>query len=332
MTGAIRSRWLRWVAFIDRRETGDCLALFRILSGVGLLISIGAPALDGLVEAFWVDVANGGMRPLKEGWLVSALGGATPATAWTLVISTLVAAVGLVLGVGGRATALIAGQGLIALSGLNAHARSSYDGLLINSLWLLVLSDSVATLSLSCRWRTGRWTSHRMVAAWPRYLIIAQLGVLYFFTGLHKVSIYWTPAGGFSALYYILQQPSWQYGSMHWLAYVYPMTQVATAMTWFFELGWPLAWLALYFRMHPERPGRIRRVFNRLRVRSIYAVVGFGMHVTIAIVMDVGPFTYVTLAYYPCLFRPSEVRMAGRRVVGFIRRRRAPKGDETQPP
>ncbi|MBL4685123.1 MAG: hypothetical protein JKY37_11080 [Nannocystaceae bacterium] len=320
---SLAGRWARWVAFVGQRETGECLALFRIISGLALLISIGVPAINGLVDGFWVDLAYGGMRPLKPGWLVAALGGATPATAWILVLSTLTAGVGLVLGVGGRVVALIAGQGLMALSGLNTHTRGSFDALLINSLWLLVLAEPTVTLSLPCRYKTGKWTSHQLVAAWPRYLIIAQIGVLYFFTGLHKVSIYWTPAGGFSALYYILQQPSWQFTSMHWLARVYPLTQLATVLAWLFELTWPLMWLALYYRRHPERSGRLRGFFNRFRVRSIYAVVGLSMHVGIAMVMDVGPFTLVTLAFYPSLLRPSEVRLAARGVGAWLTRRRS---------
>lgn len=320
MIAAVTSRWTRWVAFIGKQESGECLALFRIFSGLALVVSIGVPALLGLVDAFWVDAEYGGMRPLRPGWLVRGLGGATPGVAWAVVSATLTAGLGLILGIGGRATALVAGQGLIALSSLNPHTRSSYDGLLINSLWLLVLADSTATWSLSCRRKTGQWRSDQLVAAWPRYLIVVQLGVLYWFTGLHKVSIYWTPAGGFSALYYILQQPSWHYGSMHWLAWVFPLTQIGTATAWLFELTWPLAWLALYFRLHPERPGRVRRLFNRFRVRTVYAVVGLTMHAGIAVLMDVGPFTFVTLAYYPCLFRPEEVRAGVRWVRARLAR------------
>jgi len=328
MTGWFADRWSRWVAFVGQRETGEGLALFRILTGVALLMTIGGPAVAGLVGSIWVDVAHGGIRPLQPGWLMSLVGGATPQGAWTLVAVGLTASVALIAGVGGRATALVAGQTMIALSSANTHARGSYDSLVINALWLLVLSDSTATLSASCRWKTGAWTSDRLVAAWPRYLIIVQIGALYWFTGLHKISIYWTPAGGFSALYYILQQPSWQHGSMHWLAWVYPLTQGATIVAWLFEVTWPLALLALYFRLHPDRPGRVRRMFNRLRVRSVYVVVGFGMHLGIACLMDVGPFTQATLAFYPCLFRPDELRAAGRRVGrGWVRLRSARRSD-----
>lgn len=328
---AVGDRWRRWVGFVGAQETGEGLALFRMLSGLALIVSIGATAANGLVGAFWVDASFGGIRSLPPTWRYDLLGGATPTAAWTCVLAALGAGVALVVGIGARAAALIGGQALMALAAANPHARASYDGLLINSLWLLVLADSTATLSLRCRLRHGAWTSDALVGAWPRYLTIAQLGVLYLFTGLHKVSIYWTPAGGFSALYYIMQQPSWQLGSMHWLAWIYPVTQISTAVAWIFELSWPLMWLALYFRLHPDRPGRVRRWFNRLRVRTIYAAVGASMHLGIAIAMDVGPFTYVTLAFYPCLFRPQELRAAWTAVSRRLRSRRSPASKATLP-
>ena len=144
MIGIVTTRWQRWVAFVGQQETGEALALFRIVSGVALLVAVGAPALVGLTEAFWVDIEYGGMRKLQSSWLVDLLGGNTPQTAWTLVVGCIGASLCLILGVSGRIAALVGGQCLIALSHANTHARSSYDGLLINSLWLLVLADSTA--------------------------------------------------------------------------------------------------------------------------------------------------------------------------------------------
>jgi uncharacterized membrane protein YphA (DoxX/SURF4 family) len=314
--------WSGWVRLLDRREPGTALALFRIGSGGALLASVGSVVAADLVDVLWVDVTHGGMRPLTGGWLVQALGGATPTVVWSLVVATLVAGALLVLGLVPRLCALVAAQGLLALSGLNPHARSAYDPLLVNSLWLLVLADSGATLSVGCRVRHGRWTSDRLVTAWPRYLAIVQLVVLYTFTGLHKVSIHWTPAGGFSALYYILQQPSWQRTDMTWLASVYPLTQVGTAITWVWELTWPVVGLALWFRHTAERDGRVRRAFNRVPIRAIYVSIGVCMHLTVAAIMVVGPFSFITLAYYPCLYGADELRRACARIAGWAARRR----------
>ncbi|MCA9650058.1 MAG: HTTM domain-containing protein [Myxococcales bacterium] len=310
--------WSGWVALLGGREPGTALALFRIVTGLSLLLSLGSVVASDVVELLWVDVEHGGYRSIEGGWLVQALGGATPRVVWALVGACGGAGLLLTLGLLTRASALVAGQSLLALSTLNPDARSAYDPLLVDSLWLLVLADSSATLSLRCRLRAGRWTSDRPVAVWPRYLVIAQLTVLYFGTGLNKISIHWTPAGGFSALYYILQQPSWQRGDMRWVASVYPLTQVATAVTWLWELTWPVVPLALWLRHTAERGGRLRRLFARIPVRAIYVAIGLCMHLTSTTVMVIGPFAWITLAYYPCLFRADELRRGHARLVASI--------------
>ncbi|MEM7158203.1 MAG: hypothetical protein AAF799_35505 [Myxococcota bacterium] len=319
--GRLARAWSRWVARIDRREPGTALALFRILTGLSLLLAVGSVLASDLVTVLWVDGGHGGYRPLKGNWLVQSLGGATPGVIGWLVALAMAGGVLLTVGILARPSALVAGQALIALSTLNVHGRSSYDPLLINSLWLLVLADSTATHSLRCRLRSDGWTSDALVTAWPRYLVVLQLAVLYTFTGLHKISIHWTPAGGFSALYYILQQPSWQRGDMTWLASVYPLTQLGTAVTWLFELSWPVVPLALWWRSTADRGGRLRRLFNRLPIRAVYVAVGLVMHLSIFALMEVGPFSWVTLAYYPCLFRASELANGWARLTGRLRRR-----------
>lgn len=288
------------VAFLDERERGEALALFRIGVGVALLVDLLATAPDGVLSAIWVDIHHGGYRPLGYGnFLVHFLGGPTPAVVWGLFAGTCVAGLALIVGFGGRITALVAAQGLIALSGLNGHTRGSYDALLSNLLWLLVLSASTATWSLDARILRGRWATDRLVPSWPRRVAIVQLVLVYFSTGLHKISAHWTPAGGFSAVYYIMQQPSWHRFDMTWLAYVYPLTQLGTAATWCFELFAP----ALLFVLWRERR-RGRRGYYRL------GFVGMGvlLHTGIFLFMEVGPFTVIIWSLYFCLFTPDEVR------------------------
>src|SRR5262249_45989543 len=146
----------------------------------------------------------------------------------------------LALGLGGRVTALVVAQSYLAVSQLNPLCCAGDDRLLSNALWLLVLSRSTVTLSLDCRLRTGRWVSDEPVPAWPRYLAIVQLVLVYGATGLQKMGIDWLPGGGFAALYYILQEPAWVRWDMSWLAWVFPLTQIATAVAWFFEVSAPL--------------------------------------------------------------------------------------------
>ena len=277
--------WRRWVDLTSTRETGEVLALFRILTGLALLWNIGGSVK--IVSSIWLDREHGGYRRLIDA--------PSPEVVWTLVIVSLLAGALLVIGLGGRITALIAAQSLLALSMINTQAKGSYDALLGNALWLLVLADSTATWSVDARLR-GSWRSHREVSAFPRYLAVVQLVVLYFFNGVQKVSAHWTFAGDWSALYYILQQPTWQRFDMTWAAHVYPLTQIGTFVTHAFELGSPL-WLAGSYLLRERSP---------LDLRIPFVVVGILLHLGIFVLMEVGPFSLIVLAYYPCLFSPRD--------------------------
>jgi hypothetical protein len=311
-----RGPWGRWVALLAEREDGTSLALFRIACGACILYAVGSVVVYGMVPVIWLGPADGGYGPVGAGpRLFQWFGGVTPTTVWAVVGATLLAGLLLMLGAGGRLTALLALQGYMAVTGINGNTLGAYDWLLTNALWLLVLARSTATLSLDCRLRTGRWRSSELVSAWPRYLAIYQIVLVYWSTGMHKLSRSWVPGGGFSALYYILQEPTWQRRDMTWLAHVYPLTQVATATTWVWEITAPLLLLVLWYRRTRERPGRLRALCNRLPLRGLWVATGVAMHLGILLTMDVGPFSLVALSYYACLFHPDEWRRLGRRLA-----------------
>ncbi len=300
--------WSRWVALLERREPGEALALVRILVGLGVLVALLEVLLPGMVPVLWFDRADGGVRALGGGGVrMSWLGGPTPANVTAVLGVTLAAATALTLGVGTRVAALVAVQGWLALVAINGHAVGSYDNLAANALWLLVLARSDATWSLSCRLRHGRWTSAEPAPSWGRWLVIGQLVVMYASTGLQKVSTHWVPGGDLAALYYILQQPSWQRFDGAWAAAVLPLTRLATLSTWLFEVGAPLLLLAYWFRDSRGRPGGLRALCNRVDGRALFALFGVGMHLGIHALMDVGPFSYLSIALYPALFHGEEV-------------------------
>jgi hypothetical protein len=306
--------WGRWVALLSEREPGTSLALFRAACGLCVLYSIGSVAAHGLVPVLWLDPAHGGYTCPGDGpRLFRWLGGVHPETVWPVVAAALLAGLLLVIGLGGRLTAFVALQTYKALYFINPDATGGYDWLLTNALWLLVLGRSTATLALDCRLRTGRWRSDEAVSAWPRYLAIYQIVLVYWSTGMHKLSGAWTPAEGFSALYYILQEPTWQRWDMQWLAWVYPLTQIGTATAWAWELTAPLLLLVLWYRRTAARPGRVRALCNRLPLRGLWILIGLMLHLGVLLFMNVGPFSGVSLSYYLCLFGPGEWRVAGLR-------------------
>jgi hypothetical protein len=311
------SLWKRWVAVTSREEDGLTFALFRVAIGLALLGTVGTVVVHGLVRVIWVDKAFGGYRSLgHNSLLVNALGGPRPEVIGGIVATALVAGLLLVLGLGGRVTAFVAAQSWLALSLVNGHTGGSYDELLSNALWLLVLGPNSRTLSLDARFRQGSFFDPRPIGAWARYLVLLQLVVVYCSTGLQKVSAYWTPVGGWSALYYILQQPSWQRTDLSVLARVYPLTQVATATTWLWEVTSPFLILSMWLRMEPERGGRFRKLLARWDYRKVFFVVGVGIHLGIEALMNVGPFSWIALSFYVALWHPDEIRgLWARRVL-----------------
>lgn len=309
-------RFWRWlVAFSSRREAGTTLAVFRVLVASTLLYSLLSIASADLVGALWVDRIHGGMQSVHENHVMQLLGGATPDAVWLLWTTSLFASLALLAGVYGRISAFVLLQSYYALYITNGLATGGYDMMISNALWLLVLSDSTATLSVDC-WRRHRtFTSDDLVAAWPRMALVWQLTMIYFFTGIQKASAPWTPSGGYTALYYVMHDPTWMRFDGTFVPSILPLTQVGTAMSWHWEHSAILLPLVFFFRATRERPGRVRAAFNRFDLRKVWAAIGVSMHVGILLMLNVGPFSLISMSYYVALFAPDEVRAVLQRIV-----------------
>jgi len=299
----------RFVDACSATEGATAQALFRIAIGACVLFTLLDVVQAGLVDVLWVDAAYGGMRPLtSHPWLIHYLGGANPTVIHGLLWVGLGTGLALVLGIGGRITPLISLFVVGSLVDVNGHAGGSYDELLHNALWLLVLSGGHKTLSVEAKWRTGSWWPEVPILAFPRWLAIWQLCLMYGTTGLQKVSTYWVPGGESSALYYIMQQPTWQRGDMTWVASFYPLTQLATFVTWWWEVLAFFWILTIWYAATPDRPGRLRAWSNKLQLRWVYAGIGLVMHLIIFATMEVGPFSPLSLSFYLLLAHPHEWR------------------------
>jgi hypothetical protein len=298
------SRWERLVAFLGRQEAGTSWALYRMAVAATVLSMFLDTILAGVVDIIWLDIPNGGYRNLGgRTWLVELLGGPTHDVVWGVLSTCLAAAVLLLLGVGGpvasRVIAFVTLQTFVAISDLNSHAGGSYDELIANGLWLLVLGGPSNTLSVEAYRTTGSWTdTSRTVPLWPRLLVVYQAILMYTTTGWQKLSAHWVPGGDFSALYYILQQPTWQLSDMSWLAPLYPLTQLGTAVSWVWEVTAPLWMAAWASSIGPARPWT--------RVRWAYFAVGVFFHVSVELMMNIGPFSWASLALYTCFVHPWE--------------------------
>ncbi|MEM7135222.1 MAG: HTTM domain-containing protein [Myxococcota bacterium] len=315
--------WGAWVKLWSTREQAFGWAVFRIGIGLCLLYSMLSILSAGLVDFLWVDVEYGGYRvtdPLEI--LLIDLGPARPTIVNGIFAVTLAGAICVVLGAGGRVATFVTLQGYLCLTRINFETVGSDDALLTNALWLLFLCDATGTLSVRCRRRTGRWTSEAQVGAWGRYLGVFQLVIVYTFAGLNKTNTQWVPWGKLDGLYRVWMDPVWLRFDMNWVPYVYPLTQVGSAVTWIFEtFSWVILWV-LYLRHTRDRPGVMRAVFNRWDLRKVFLVVGASLHLGIFATMDVGPFSLVSLTFYVCLFQPNEVASAFGRIGRLVSRRR----------
>jgi len=139
-----------------------------------------------------------------------------------VVLVTASSALLFALGLFTRVFGVVAWLGFRTLADLNNHSGGAYDELVKNELFLLLLSGCGSALSLDAL-RTG--ARNVLVPAWPRYLLVFQLALMYWSTGMQKVSDGWVPGGHADALWYILQQPTWQRMEMTWMAPFYAVTR-----------------------------------------------------------------------------------------------------------
>lgn len=317
--------WSAWVRLTSRRERATSLAVLRIAVALVMLTTLLSAMRAGVVDALWIDRAYGGVRdvgsmlfPLR--WL----GGAKPEVVWSVSTVACVACLAMAVGLGGRFGVLAAALSYRTVSTING-ASGGYDNMIASATWLLFLSSSTTTLSIDCLRRHGRWTSDEEVPAWPRFLVLGQLVLVYTASGLQKTSASWTFADEYSALYWFLQDPTWIRFDMGWTVAAYPLTQLMTFAVWHFEVGAPLLLLVLYLRDTQERGGRLRRWSNRYDLRKPWAAFGIGMHLGIGALMNMGPFSWISIAYYACLFRPDEIEGFASRCFGWLRRGRGPR-------
>ncbi len=301
--------WSRWVALLDRREPATSLAICRIVIGIAVCSHLLWMLWLGVDQLAWTDLASGGMRALEPGWL-GHVGGLTPFNIRALTLLTAAAAALMAIGATTTWIVPIVWIGWRTLADLNSHAGGAYDELIKNILLILMVSGCGRALSVDAwRGKTG------LVPAWPRYVLSFQLALMYWSCGMQKVSAGWVPGGSADALWYILQQPTWQRIRMEWLAPAYPLTQAATLGTWLFEQSAPLLIVAAWFRDTRTRGGWLRATFNRLDLRSWVLVAGVGMHVGIEATMEVGAFSLASLSLYACFYHPDEWRALGDRLA-----------------
>jgi hypothetical protein len=319
----------RWVAFWDEREPPTILATIRILIALVMLWDLAQIGLYWLPVWLWAPLEAGGMLPLDDANLPALyqLLPRAPGSAVALWLALSLSMLSFGLGCFTRASALTFAILYTQAALINGSSDRGIDRAIRIVMMIFALAPAGRVWSLDALRRTGSWRGDGSAeVAWPRYLILGQLVLLYCAAGLAKGGTHWYPWGGYDALFLILQDPIFAARDFAWLAQPVPyfMTRVATAVTHLWEVGAPIVLVAAYYRRTAERPGRVRRLFNRLPVRNVYALIGLFFHLSLAVTMELGIFPFGMLALFPAFFRPEEVQ----RALARLRRLRPRKGYE----
>ncbi len=307
----MRRRWQWWVSLWDQYEHPRVLALLRILVAVVILWDFACIGALGVVEPLFAPEEAGGLSnvtawkkvPLVYQWFPPTAG-----TAWAMYLTVVGAAVALGAGVFSRTAALVLLFAYAQTALVIPAGDRGIDMLLRNVLLLFVFANPGAAWSFDAWWRTGRFRGDgALIPAWPRYLLILQLVVMYFTAGIAKLSMPWLPMGGYSALYMLLQDDAVARMDFGWLQPIYPLTQLATAITINWEYSTPLLLLFYWYRATPDRPGRLRAWTIRWKLHWWWIATGVVFHTLIFATLELGIFPFAMLALYPCFFHPDEL-------------------------
>lgn len=296
-----------YVRFWDQREGAESLALVRIGVGLVFLFDLLQVVQLDLVRALWAPIEDGGIGPNSSAAPAIAFYrwfGASATGAWLLVFGSILFACTLCLGLFTRTSALLLLLCSAQLSGLAPD--SGGDRLLRNVLCLLALSGAGATWSLDA-WRARRHQLQREIPAWPRYLLIAQLVIMYVASGLLKQTPEWSSLAGYGAVFRLLGDPhlsryAWSHEQ---LSSLYPVLQLSTIATLVFERSAIALPALLWLRSHPERAGRIGRAVRRSRLLPCWIATGLFFHLALAALVKLGIFPWACIALYPALARPT---------------------------
>lgn len=293
----VAALWGRVVAFVQVREDATSLAVCRVVVCLTVLCHFGRNLLSGAGAFMWARVDQGGVGR-GDMWL-AWIGGATPFNVQLVAGLCCAAAFFACIGLFTRPALVVTWITFRAISMLNDEAKGAYDALLINELFLLMLSGCGRALSVDAR---AFPRADDTVPRWPRMLILLQIGLLYGGSAVMKASSGWVPGGDASALWYILHQPMWTRFDVDTVpGWMFPITQVATTISWCFEATGPLFALGTF--LNERRP---RRWLTRACVA--WLAVGVAMHIGIEVTLEVGAFTGASLGLYAAAIRPERVR------------------------
>lgn len=315
MTGRLQ----RYVAFWNEREAPDALALLRISFGTAMVLNVVEQLWRGNVLETFASVPHGGVFASSPNvtWSIFHFAEPTASQVWTLVFTQLLAAMCVALGLFTRPAAVVVWVIQCTLYDRMVFFRFDGDNVFRIASYLLMLAPTNAAWSLDARWFGAR---QHDVPLWPRRLFMAQLAIIYTRTGLVKLASTWSFMGGWQALYLALNLPGIARWPGDWAAWVFPLTQVGTFVSKWFEVLFFLVPLNVYLRARPHAGrGRVLSLLARWDLRRPFLLTGVLMHTGILLFMEVGLFSVVMVSLYVSYLHPPEARRVLARLEGLFR-------------
>ncbi len=282
------SRLSLWTRFWHKPVRAERLALMRWLVGLSLLTDQLIQYWPNLLEFFGPHgCAPAGLHDRYQlsqwRWTVLLFNHDDPAILypvfWTWVGLTAVWTVGLFT----RLTGVLVWFGTLCWINRNPNLLNGGDDTLQVALFLLMLAPCGRALSLDA-WRLG---SSRLVPPWSVRLLQIQLQIIYLTTGIVKL------AGTGLGENYLPTGTWWEGTSIH-----YALNYTAMSRWSYAQLPVPL-WLTApltYFTLFWEIGFTPLVLWRRTRYWTLW--IGVGFHLGIWLTLEVGWFSFYTLAFY----------------------------------
>lgn len=303
----------KWIELFDERESPAPIVLIRLFVAACLFYDLVMVGILGIPVWLWASIDAGGVAPIESPPLLYRWFSSSAGTATAMYVILLASITTFGIGLFTRASAFVFVVFYAQAALVNDYSDRGIDRAVRIVMLILAFSGAGRAWSVDAWRATGSFRGDgQPVPAWPRYLILGQLVLMYCAAGFSKGGTRWLPWGGYTALYVILQDPIFAVTDFSWMRHPVPffLTRVGTAVTHTWEIGAPIVLLAAYYRRTADRGGWARRVMNRLPVRTIYVAVGVGFHLLLIVTLRLGIFPLAMLAFFPAFFRPEEIEAA----------------------
>jgi hypothetical protein len=285
----------RW-QWLNEWIPAERVAALRIVTGVALVVDIlvgYVPHLDTLFSAEALGGRDQFAHQFRDGhfywsilrWLPESWGPTALLMAW------LGSAIALIIGWRPLLAGLVAWACAVSFFNINVWINNSGDRLRVTLCLMVAASCSGAVWGIGSVRRTGE-SRPVLVPGWPVKVLLVQLAVLYFFSGLYKVASEQWRSG--YVMYYAAHDLAWSLAPAQSSKLPIWVHQLSTWITLAWELGFP-----------------ILVAMRGTRAATLWLGVIF--HLATFVTLEVGAFAIYSIVYYVAFLPWERLRWTSRR-------------------